>query len=116
MLIPASSLVNGITIARVDVARVTYWHVELEGGHDILLAENLSAESYIDVGNRAFFLENNVTALGATPDGSPATNSLVDYCRPYVADGPVVAAVRARLEANAGAARAPVRLKSANEA
>ncbi len=116
VLIPASSLVNGITIARVDVARVIYWHVELEGGHDILLAENLPVESYIDVGNRAFFLESNVTALGATPDGSPATNSLVDYCRPYVADGPVVAAVRARLEANAGAALAPVRRKSANEA
>ena len=102
VLIPASSLVDGSTIAQVDVESVTYWHVELEGGHDILLAENLAAESYIDVGNRAFFLETGVTALTAAPDVS--TFTLADYCRPFVSAGPLVVAVRARIAARAVAA------------
>ncbi|SDP66524.1 Hint domain-containing protein, partial [Phyllobacterium sp. OV277] len=40
VLIPAGYLINGATIAQVDVDEVTYWHVEL-GSHDILLANGL---------------------------------------------------------------------------
>jgi hypothetical protein len=39
---------------------VTYWHVELER-HDILLADGMPAESYLDTGNRAAFAD---AALG----------------------------------------------------
>lgn len=58
VLIPASSLVNGTTIIQEDVDSVTYWHVELDT-HDIILAENLPCESYLDMGNRGFFAEND---------------------------------------------------------
>jgi len=54
VLIPVRYLVNGSTIAQVETDRVTYWHVEL-AQHDILLAENLPCESYLDTGNRDAF-------------------------------------------------------------
>lgn len=53
VLVPVMCLINGTTITREPVANVTYWHVELDA-HDILLAEGLPAESYIDGGDRAF--------------------------------------------------------------
>ena len=68
VLIPAAALVNGTTIVQEQVDTITYWHVELEGGHDIVLAENLPCESYIEMGNRAFFAETDVTTLHASPD------------------------------------------------
>ncbi len=43
-------------------ASVTYWHVELDA-HDILLAEGLPAESYLDWGDRPFFTEGSDHAL-----------------------------------------------------
>jgi hypothetical protein len=54
-LIPARMLVKGrsILIDR-DVVSYQYFHAELET-HGILLAEGLTAESYLDTGNRAIF-------------------------------------------------------------
>jgi hypothetical protein len=55
VLIPAKELVNGATIVQeLDFGEVHYFHVELEQ-HDILLAEGLTAESYLDTGNRDAF-------------------------------------------------------------
>jgi hypothetical protein len=55
VLVPARLLVNGATICRDDTCRsVTYFHIELES-HDILLAEGMAAESYLDTGNRGMF-------------------------------------------------------------
>ncbi|MBN9511575.1 MAG: Hint domain-containing protein, partial [Alphaproteobacteria bacterium] len=54
LLIPIRQLINGATIAQRRVDRVTYWHVELPA-HDVVLAENLPAESFLDTGNRAWF-------------------------------------------------------------
>ena len=99
VLIPAGALINGSTIVQQEVDTVTYWHVELEGGHDILLAENLPCESYIEMGNRAFFAEAEATALHASPDAREITHA--DFCRPFHKDGPVVALVRDRLAARA---------------
>ncbi len=103
VLIPAIALVNGTTITQEEVDAVTYWHVELDG-HDILLAENMAAESYLDMGNRGFFAEAGVVALDASPDEGPLDASArthADFCRPFHEDGPLVAAVRARLRARA---------------
>ena len=97
VLIPAAALVNGTTIVQEQVDTITYWHVELEGGHDIILAENLPCESYIEMGNRSFFAEAETTALHASPDASVVTHD--DFCRPFHQDGPVVAFVRERLAA-----------------
>ncbi len=98
VLIPASSLINGTTITQEDVESVTYWHVELDS-HDILLAENMPAESYLEMGNRAFFAESGVVALDASPDAPVVTHA--DFCRPFHADGALVEVVRAQLAARA---------------
>ncbi len=51
MLINAGALVNGETIyqaAKMPLDGFTYYHVETEGGHVLILAEGIAAESYID--------------------------------------------------------------------
>jgi hypothetical protein len=54
-LIPAKLLVNGGSIVQeLDHAEIEYFHVELDR-HAVLFAEGLTAESYLDTGNRAFF-------------------------------------------------------------
>ena len=54
-LVPAKLLVNGMTIVQDrSFHSVEYHHVELET-HDVLLAEGLPVESYLDTGNRGFF-------------------------------------------------------------
>ena len=98
---PAGALVNGTTITQLAVDSVTYWHVELET-HDILLAENLACESYIERGNRAFFAEADVVALAAGPDAT-APRTHADVCRPWHADGPIVDALRTSLRLRADA-------------
>jgi uncharacterized repeat protein (TIGR03803 family) len=63
VLIPAKELVNGATIVQeLDIAEVHYFHIELEQ-HDILLAEGLTAESYLDTGNRDAFAGIRALAL-----------------------------------------------------
>ena len=101
-LVPAGALVNGTTVAQVEVASVTYWHVELDS-HDVILAENLPAESYLDMGNRHFFAESGIVSLAAIPDATIVTHA--DFCRPFHADGPLVEAVRARLTTRAAQVR-----------
>jgi hypothetical protein len=64
-LVPVKLLVNGATILREYACQaVTYHHVELDR-HDILLADNLPVESYLDTGNRNMF---------ATTSGIPRAN------------------------------------------
>ena len=98
VLIPAGVLINGTTVTQEDVDSVTYWHVELDG-HDILLAENMPAESYLEMDNRNFFAESGVVALDASPDAPVVTHA--DFCRPFHAEGALVEAVRAQLAARA---------------
>ena len=57
-LIPAKSLINGMTIVQERwVPAVHYFHVEVDP-HAVLLAEGLPVESYLDTGNRAYFLNS----------------------------------------------------------
>jgi hypothetical protein len=66
-LVPASLLVNHMTILREATARaVEYFHIELDR-HAILLAEGVAAESYLDTGNRSFF-DNGGPVVTAHPD------------------------------------------------
>jgi antigen 43 len=83
-LIPARLLVNGASIERAaHCATVTYYHVELET-HDILLAEALPTESYLDTGNRGMF-ENADGPLTLHPDFAGGQQLRVaGSCRPYV--------------------------------
>ena len=94
-LVPIMCLINGTTIVRLPLAAVTYWHVELDA-HDILLAEGLAAESYIDGGDRPFFAQASDHALHNPDFVAPGWSA---RCRPVAVDGPVVTAERARLSA-----------------
>jgi hypothetical protein len=66
VLIPARCLVNGSSVAQMEVASVDYFHIELPC-HDLLLAEGMPAESYLDCGDRGFF-ENGGAPLILHPD------------------------------------------------
>jgi hypothetical protein len=68
LFVAAGHLVNGSSIIRGEaVSDLTYWHVELDG-HDLLLAENTPAESFLAApGVRAGF--DGVQALDA--DAAP---------------------------------------------
>jgi len=95
VFVPVGELINGATIAQVEVPQVTYWHVELET-HDVLLAEGLPTESYMDAGNRAWFAGRDGAA-----DPERVEASLELYARPFVNDPATTAIVRRRLAARA---------------
>jgi T5SS/PEP-CTERM-associated repeat protein len=61
VLIPVKLLVNCSTIRQKKLDRIVYHHVELEQ-HDVILAEGLAAETYLDVGDRHLFSGDPVTA------------------------------------------------------
>jgi hypothetical protein len=54
VLVPVKLLVNGTSIAQTKRDHVRYFHVELQR-HDMILAEGLAVESYLDTGDRANF-------------------------------------------------------------
>lgn len=65
-LVPVRLLVNHASIAPVPGCQeVWYFHVEFER-HDVLFADGLAAESYIDTGNRGMF-ENGDASLQLHP-------------------------------------------------
>jgi hypothetical protein len=71
VLVPIRQLINGVSIAQVAVDTVAYFHIEL-ATHDVLLAEGLPAESYLDSGNRDDFANGGVAmALHPTFDATP---------------------------------------------
>jgi len=96
VLIPVGRLINGISILREEnAAEVTYYHVELPT-HDILLAEGLSVESYLDDGNRAAFVDGAEHRV-LHPVYTPQTWD--NACAPMREAGPEVTALKLRLRA-----------------
>src|ERR1019366_1771570 len=93
---------NATTIVQEAVGRVAYWHVEC-AQHDVLLAEGLPAESYLDTGNRGAFVEACVVSLHA--DFAAGARAMWQRfgCRPLVEAWPALDAVRARLAGRAAA-------------
>lgn len=86
LLIPAKLLRNDTTIVRETACQsVTYYHIELDT-HDVLLAEGLPAESYLDTGNRNMF-ENAGQPLLLHPDfNNDQGRRESESCRPFAAD------------------------------
>jgi hypothetical protein len=69
-LVPVKLLINGITIRRETTCRsITYFHIELDR-HDIIIAENLPVETYLDTGNRNAFANANHNTHGR-PHAAP---------------------------------------------
>ena len=67
-LIPIRLLMNGGSIRQeTGTAAVRYFHLELDR-HDLLWAENLEAESYLDTGNRTMFAN---AGTDNAPDADP---------------------------------------------
>jgi len=102
VLIPIKYLVNHSTIAQVKVRSISYWHVELDA-HDVMLAEGLPAESYLDTGDRACFANGGVVAALHPSFASLAWEA--GGCAPLVVTGCVVARVRRRLQRRASILR-----------
>ncbi len=101
-LIPARLLVNGTTIRLDQVESYTFYHVELER-HDILVAEGMGAESYLDTGNRGLFANSDVVDLFV----QPSPTSVLDYnaaaCMPLTLDPATTGAVWQSIAARAAA-------------
>jgi autotransporter-associated beta strand protein len=110
VLIPVQCLVNGTTVRQMPAAgTVVYYHVELDR-HDVLLAEGLPVESYLDTGNRAAF-ENADRPTMLHPDFAPIVWEASGYA-PLVVTGAPLQAARDRLAAAMVTAPATTRARS----
>ncbi len=96
VLIPVKYLINGRTIRQVRRARIDYFHIELPL-HDILLAEGLTVESYLDTGSRRQFANAGVPVL-LHPDFSSLAWE-AGGCAPLIVTGPQLDVVRQGLDA-----------------
>jgi hypothetical protein len=105
VLIPIRHLVNGTTVRQVSARSVTYFHVELEE-HDIILAEELACESYLNSGDRASF-EGSAAAELHPAWGLEARDVTLVMdalgCAPLRVEGAEVEAARAKLQRHAEA-------------
>jgi hypothetical protein len=96
VLIPVKHLINGSTIAQVPVDRVTYHHIELPQ-HDIVLAQGLPTESFLDMQDRSDYA-HGPGPIRLYPDF--ASRMWEAYgCAKLVVTGPELAAARATIEA-----------------
>jgi hypothetical protein len=99
VLIPAEVLVNSATIFQdTSLSELTYYHIELDS-QDVLLAEELTVESYLDTGNRGLFANAGLpTILHAEFAVNAATKErATSGCAPLLLDGAVVASVKRAL-------------------
>ncbi|MDB5398609.1 MAG: hypothetical protein JWQ55_627, partial [Rhodopila sp.] len=98
VLIPIKYLMNGETIRQIERKAVEYFHLELPA-HDVVLADGLAVESYLDTGDRASF-ENAGRVVSLFPTFSSLAWEAYGYA-PLVVTGPAVKAARRRIEIQA---------------
>jgi len=71
VLVQAMHLLNGATIAQAENAeRVEYFHIEL-AAHDVVFAEGMPAETYVDCDNRLMFRNGAAFAALYPEDDRP---------------------------------------------
>jgi hypothetical protein len=105
MLVPAKALVNGVSIVQERLrGTIEYYHIEL-AEHDVIYAEGVAAETYVDCGNRGMF--QNASEFRLLDRGE--SKSQWTYCAPLVTSGPELQEVRLRI---AERARAPAAVSS----
>ena len=105
VLIPAKCLINGASVVQLDIASVDYYHVEL-AAHDVVLAENMPTESYLDTGNRTSFANKGVVVAHPDFASAPDVNFFAwdaKGCAKLVLSGPEVEDARAVLAARLAA-------------
>lgn len=109
VLVPVKHLVGAGGIAPVAMEQVTYWHVELDR-HEVILAEGLPAESYLDTGDRPSFANAGGTMTLHPAWGSVRTDvtlilESLGYA-PLKVAGAEVARIRAMLQQGEASAAA----------
>jgi hypothetical protein len=92
VLVPVRLLINGETILREAVSEITYFHLALPE-HQIVIAEGLTCETYLDTGDRTTF-ENNDHSAAPRSDFVSALWEGASRA-PLVLSGPLLAGVRA---------------------
>jgi hypothetical protein len=102
-LIPIKYLINDITIEQAQIEDVTYYHVELPR-HEIILAEGLPVESYLDTGDRSNFFDGS-SVVRLFPDFAGLPNDVAKIwetrgAAPLVVTGPKLEAARAAVALN----------------
>ena len=91
-LVEAKTLVNGATILWDKSRRaVTYHHIEL-AEHDVVLAEGIPAETFLDSGNRPMF---EGAAIQLHPDFASERQNRA--CAPLALEGPALTKIRQNL-------------------
>ncbi len=108
-LIPIKYLINDASIVQLRRAAIDYFHVELDR-HDVLLAEGLPAESFLDTGQRSAF-GNGGGVVALHPDFSARVWE-AEACAPIVVTGPALDQARQRLAAVASGIGAPRGLRA----
>lgn len=102
-LVCARQLVNGTSIGYdLSFHDVDYFHIELET-HDIVLAEGLTVETYLDTGNRGFFSNASDPSI-LRPDLSSEADlpaRAAASCAPFAFDEHSVQPIWDRLAARA---------------
>ncbi|MCB8875727.1 Hint domain-containing protein [Acidisoma silvae] len=97
VLVPAQLLINGSSIRQVSRAgEITYYHLELEP-HDLIIAEGVVTESFLNTGGRQYQSQGSVVTL--LPPAEPKTWE--DACAPLLLAGPRLEAIRAALNGRA---------------
>jgi hypothetical protein len=97
--VPASALVNGVSILRSESeAAVDYVHIELHD-HDVILAEAVPAETFVDDDSRTMF--DNVSEYY---DLYGTSDSRRGYSVPRLEEGYRLEGIRRRIAARAGIA------------
>ena len=103
VLIPIRYLENGCTVARLPCDSITYFHVELTR-HNVLVAQGLAAESYLDTGNRDDFqAQGHAGPHLVARQGAALATWQRRACAPLHTAGKLVERIRARLAARAAA-------------
>jgi autotransporter passenger strand-loop-strand repeat protein len=92
VLIPIKHLINGGSIAQVPVDHVAYYHIELPR-HDVLLAEGLPSESFLDIRDGSNYA-NRPGPARLYPDFSARMWEAFG-CARLIVTGPDLAAARA---------------------
>jgi collagen type I/II/III/V/XI/XXIV/XXVII alpha len=101
VLIPIRHLINGTTITQIECRAITYYHIELQP-HDVLLAEGMPAESYLEAGARSAF-DNGDVVIQLHPQFTPQDHYAMLWEQhgyaPLVVTGEILERVRASLRA-----------------
>ncbi len=97
-LIPIKYLTNDATIRQVSMDSVMYYHMEL-ARHDVVLAQGLPAESYLETGHRSDFANGGKT-VALFPSLTPLIWDGM-RCARMVITGPELQTVRASLDLHA---------------